>query len=91
MTAQPRHPRPTAAELLGLLKHLYKELVDLRRQVCCVAPPSAGGAECWLLSTFHRLPDRIEWGGWLLEMLLCALMVWYFLFLVDILTRDSRI
>jgi len=33
MTAQPRHPRPAAAELLGLLKHLYKELVDLRRQI----------------------------------------------------------
>lgn len=33
MTVQLRHPRAAAAELLGLLKHSYKELVDLRRQI----------------------------------------------------------
>ena len=32
-------PLPAADELLGLFKHSCKELVGLRRQVRCVAPP----------------------------------------------------
>lgn len=39
---------PAVDELLGLFKHSCKELVDLRRQVRRVTPPSASGAECWL-------------------------------------------